>query len=350
MIPIVYFRSSSFNCHRFCPMQYYLEYTLGWRGKSGQKADKGTIVHKALEICAVCKKGAQDGKKTITDDIVGKVATNLYEPEYLETIIEKVYKYYTEATSHHTWTLKDLKDCTEWTWKALRYNEGMFDPRNRDVVDAEPHFDITIDQEWAKYSYNVEGEKVEGQLALKGTVDLVTDLGDNVYEIIDWKTGKRLDWATGEEKTQEKLFNDAQLRIYHYAMKHLYPHVDTFLVTIYFINDGGAFTIHLQNEDLPKTEEMLKKKFKLIKETERPNLVKSWKCSKLCHQGKSTFEDTDIDPLIERRSGYPTRYGEYMTKCEQTNYMIKEYGIEWVTENIKSPDHVIGKYKAPGEV
>ena len=57
MIPIVYFRSSSFNCHRFCPMQYYMEYTLGWRGSSNKKADKGTIVHKALEICAVAKKG-----------------------------------------------------------------------------------------------------------------------------------------------------------------------------------------------------------------------------------------------------------------------------------------------------
>ena len=247
-------------------MQYYLEYTLGRRGKSGQKADKGTIVHKALEICAVCKKGAQDGKKTIKDDIVGKVITDLYEPEYLETIVEKVYKYYATACSHHKWTNKDLKDCIEWTWKALRYNDGMFDPRNRDVVDAEPHFDITIDKEWAKYSYDVEGEKLEGNLSLKGTVDLVTDLGDNVYEIIDWKTGKRLDWATGEEKTQEKLLNDAQLRIYHYAMKHLYPHVDTFLVTIYFINDGGAFTIHLQDEDLPKTEEMLQKKFLFIKE------------------------------------------------------------------------------------
>ena len=212
MIPIVYFRSSSFNCHRFCPMQYYLEYALGWRGESNQKADKGTIVHKALEICAVSKKGAQDGKKTIKDDIVGKVITDLYEPEYLETIIEKVYKYYSDACSHHTWTTKDLKDCTEWTWKALKYNEGMFDPRNRDVVDAEPHFDITLEEEWAKYSYDVGDEKLEGQLSLKGTVDLVTDLGDNVYEIIDWKTGRRLDWATGEEKTQEKLFKRCSIK------------------------------------------------------------------------------------------------------------------------------------------
>ena len=144
--------------------------------------------------------------------------------------------------------------------------------------------------------------------------------------------------------------HDAQLRIYHYAMKHMYPHVKTFLVTIYFINDGGAFTVHFQDKDLAKTEEMLQKKFLFIKETEKPQLVKSWKCSKLCHQGKSTFEGTSIDPIIERRSGYPTRYGEYMTKCEQTNYMINKYGIDWLTENLKSPDHIIGKYKAPGEV
>ena len=57
-IPIVYFRSSSFNCHRMCPMQYYMEYGLGWRGLSGKKADKGTIVHKILELAARAKKGS----------------------------------------------------------------------------------------------------------------------------------------------------------------------------------------------------------------------------------------------------------------------------------------------------
>jgi hypothetical protein len=30
--------------------------------------------------------------------------------------------------------------------------------------------------------------------------------------------------------------------------------------------------------------------------------------------------------------------------------MIEKHGIEWVTQNMMSPEHVIGKYKAPGEV
>ena len=356
MIPIVYFRSSSFNCHRFCPMQYYMEYVLGWRGPSNKKADKGTIVHKVLEITAVCKKGAQDGKKIIVDEHIGRVSTCNYTPEYLNKIIDRVYEYYTSRIEHHDWTDKDAKDINKWVWKALQYNDGMFDPRNRDVVAAEPHFDFTIDEDWAKYSYQTEEGLLEGNLAMKGTIDLVTDLGDGVYEVIDWKTGRRLDWATGEKKTQNSMFADAQLRIYHYAMKHMFPNVSSFLITIDFINDGGAYTLHFQDKDLAQTEEMLRQKFEFIKSTDTPKTIRqldpsqSWKCTKLCHQGMSTFEETGIKEITEKRPRQKTKYGETMSKCEQTRYMIKKYGIDWVTQNLKQPDHKVGLYQAPGEV
>ena len=152
-IPIVYFRSSSFNCHRFCPQQYLVEYFLGWRGPSNKKADKGTIVHKVLEIAALAKKAAQDGKKTFIDDVVGETKTADYREAYLEELVEKVYNYYTKAFSHHEWTNKDLKDCKNWTWKALKINGGMFDPRHMNVVAAEPHFDFEIKEDWAKYQH-----------------------------------------------------------------------------------------------------------------------------------------------------------------------------------------------------
>ena len=356
MIPVVYFRSSSFNCHRFCPMQYYMEYTLGWRGPSNKKADKGTIVHKVLEICAVAKKGLQDGKKIIVDEHIGRVSTGNYKPDYLNKVITRVYKYYTDRLQHHIWTNKDAKDCELWVWKALQYNDGMFDPRNRNVVAAEPRFDFNIENDWAKYSYDLNNDSLNGQLAMKGTIDLVTDLGDGVYEVIDWKTGRRLDWATGKEKTQANLFNDAQLRIYHYAMKYMFPDVSTFLISIYFINDGGAFTLHFQDKDLKDTEEMLKQKFEFIKNTDDPKIIRhidpkqSWKCTKLCHQGMTTFEDTHVASIKEHRPRQKTPYGQPMTKCEQTRYMIKKYGIDWVTNKCAHPDHVIGTYQAPGEV
>ena len=239
-IPIVYFRSSSFNSHRMCPMQYYHEYTLGWRGSSGKKADKGTIVHKVLELSALCKKALQEGHSTFKDSEIGEIETSNYNPEYLDEIIDKVYEYYTSRTTHHDWKPLDLKHCRKWVWKIFDDNDGLFDPKNRVVVDAEPHFDFEVEE----------------------------------------------DWATGKEKTPAKLQNDPQLRMYHLAVKKLYPHVKSFLITIHFMNDGGPFTLHFQDSDIKETMEMIKAKFEVIKETTRPQQVKSWKCSKLCSANK----------------------------------------------------------------
>jgi hypothetical protein len=328
-----------------CEQQYFLEYVLGWRGPSGQKADKGTIVHKVLEILAVIKQAQQNNESKIIDDIIGDVDTKKYN---LNTIIEKVYKHYTEANSHHKWAPKDYKDCHAWVYKAIEFNDGMFDPRNRNILCPERHFDFCINKKWAEYSYETPDGTIKGNLALKGTIDLVTLASPNTIEIIDWKTGRRLDWATGEEKTQEKLENDPQLRIYHYAISHLYPDIEHIIFSIYFINDGGPFSICFDKSDLPKTEEMLRRKFDIIKNVKRPKLNKSWMCSKLCHFGKTTFNNTAIEPLTEYRLGQSCSEGTTMTKCEQVKHDIELHGMNHVVESYKHPNHSFGSYKAPG--
>lgn len=329
-----------------CEQQYFLEYVLGWRGPSGQKADKGTIVHKVLELLAVIKQAQQDGIDIVQDDIVGELIVNKYN---LNTLIEEVYKHYSETNSHHKWSIKDYKDCHAWVYKAIEFNNGMFDPRNRHIVCPEQHFDFTIDQPWAKYKYDLsDGSKLDGNLALKGTIDLITKVDDKTLEIIDWKTGKRLDWATGQEKTQEKLEKDPQLRIYHYAISHLYPDIEHIIFSIYFINDGGPFSVCFEKEHLKETEDMLRRKFEYIKNTKKPKLNKSWMCNKLCHFGKTTFQDTSIEPVIEYRDGQVSQKDNFMTKCEQVKHDIELYGINTVVDLYKHPNHTFGKYKAPG--
>ena len=64
---------------------------------------------------------------------------------------------------------------------------------------------------------------VQGQLAIKGTIDLVTKINDDTIEVVDWKTGRRMDWATGEVKDYKKLESDPQLLLYYYAISKLYP-------------------------------------------------------------------------------------------------------------------------------
>ena len=345
---ITYFRSSSYNTHSMCEQQYFFEYVLGWRGPSGQKADKGTIVHKVLEILAMIKQGQQNNLTHINDDeFLGEIDINNYS---LNSIIEKVYKHYTTANSHHTWALKDYKDCYNWVYKAIEFNNGMFDPRNRNILRPEQHFDLVIEKPWAKYNYNIDNQNIEGYLGLKGTIDLITLANEDTIEVIDWKTGKRLDWATGQEKTQEKLEKDAQLKIYHYAIKKLYPHIQNVIFSIYFINDGGPFSMVFHDDDLIDTENMLRAKFEIIKNTKKPRLNKSWMCNKLCHFGKTTFENTSVQPISEYRDNQVCQKGSFMTKCEQVKHDLELYGIDATMGVYKHPKHAIGSYKAPGSV
>jgi hypothetical protein len=344
---ITYFRSSSYNTHSLCEQQYFLEYVLGWRGPSGQKADKGTIVHKILEILAFIKKAEQDSIASIEDDIIGQVDIHNYD---LDKIIDLVYEHYVTQTQHHKWTQKDLSDCRAWVNKAISFNNGMFDPRNRNIICPERHFDFEINRQWAKYSFETPNGPMSGNLALKGTIDLVTSLSPNTIEVIDWKTGRRLDWATGKEKTQEKLEKDPQLRIYHYAISHLYPEIEHIIFSIYFINDGGPFSVCFDKSHLLETENMLRNKFELIKSTKKPRLHKSWMCNKLCHFGKTTFENTHIIPTTEYRDNQVCQKNNFMTKCEQIKHEVELNGIDQVTKEYQNLNHSIGHYKAPGSI
>jgi hypothetical protein len=330
-------------------MRYYLEYNLGWYGPGGCAAIKGTIVHKVLEIFAIIKKAQQEGKKDIYDAEFLKNIKIKDIPDDM-TLTEQVFEFYTKNNEHINWTKKDLTDCKSWVNKTLEMNGGIFDPRDREIVQPEQEFDIEIPYDWANYSYDVNGQKVEGKLHIKGTIDLLVKVDEGFYEIIDWKTGKKFNWGKGVAKTDNDLKSDPQLMLYHYAATLLYPEIEDILVTINFINDGGPTSVAFTKKDIKRTEEMLKTKFELIKQTRIPRLNRGWKCSKFCHQGKTTFEGTGIDPQIEDRENQVTPMGELRTKCEQTKYMLANKGMDWVNEHYTKKGFSVASYKAPGSV
>lgn len=329
-----------------CEQQYFLEYVLGYRSPSNKKADKGTICHKVLEILAHIKLCNQNNETIYNDDLIGQIDINLYD---LDKITRDVYSHYTSQFKHHEWTPTDLKDCLKWVNKAIVDHNGAFDPRTRTIVQPEQHFDIVIDKPWADYSYKTKDINLEGKLAIKGTIDLITKVNDSTLEVIDWKTGRRLDWATGQEKTLEKLYNDPQLKIYHYALSKLYPEYDHIIMSINFINDGGAFSMCFDKSDLNETENLIRKKFEQIKSCKKPRLSKSWKCTKLCYFGKNIFENhPSVLPILEYRDNQLCGKGNYMTMCEQIKHDIELKGMDSVVDEYTTPGYTIGAYKAPG--
>lgn len=331
-----------------CEQQYFLDYVLGYKSPSNKKADKGTIVHKVLEILAGIRQSEQNNSPNYIDDILGDI--NIYDYN-LDHIVEKVYMYYTSQFKHHEWLPKDLKDAHLWVNKAITDHNGSFDPRSRHIVQPEQHFDIVIDKPWANYQYETKDGLIEGKLAIKGTIDLITKVNDSTLEVIDWKTGKRLDWATGQEKTLEKLYVDPQLKIYHYALSKLYPQYDHIIMSINFINDGGAFSMCFDKSDLLATEDLIRQKFEQIKKCTKPKLNKTWKCTKLCYFGKNTFENhKNILPIIEYRDNQVCAKGSYMTMCEQIKHDTELNGMKNVVDTYTTDGYSVGKYKSPGSV
>jgi ATP-dependent helicase/DNAse subunit B len=337
---VTYIRSSSYNNYAFCEMQYFLTYVLGHPSTSGKKAQLGTIVHKAMECLSACKKRLQYGEHkqmSIEDDKLGKIdftKRKLATKKFVNEMIDLSYDYYT-STCVHNYTNADHKFCKKMTWDALEYNGGQFDPRKRNIVASEPHFDIPIEEDWAKYSYELpSGETVEGQLAIKGTIDLVTEVDDGVIEVIDWKTGRRLDWATGEEKTYEKLSSDPQLLLYYYAISNMFPDYDQAIMSIFYIRDGGPFSMCFDKEDQDKFLGMLKKRFESIQHNQTPKLISknrsNWKCTKLCHFYKNNWEGTNT------------------CMCSYVEDHLKENGMSDTIRDCTKEGFAIGHYEAPG--
>ena len=339
---ITYIRSSSYNNYAYCQMQYFLTYVLGYQTVSGKKAELGTIVHKVMECLAGLKKADQDASPRvkylkIKDDALKDVKCKrsaLMSEDLIDELLDASFKFYT-STSVHSWDMSDKHMCHNLIWKTLKYNSGQFDPRKRNVLEPEPHFDIPIEEEWAKFTYQMpDGKEVKGQLAIKGTIDLVTTIDENTIEVIDWKTGRRLDWATGEEKTYEKLCSDPQLLLYNYAISKLFPQYKQAIMSIFFIKDGGPFSMCFDKNDQKLFLEMLKSRFQEIQKNNSPKPISgdrnSWKCTKLCHYYKNNWPETNEN------------------MCMYIEKHIKKYGMEKTVADCTRKGFDIGFYESPG--
>lgn len=344
---ITYFRSSSYTKWDFCPQQYFIIYNLGLPEPTNKKAEMGTITHKVLECLGSAKKCIQDGVTSFEDDALGLIdfgtEKTIFKDSFVNHLHDLSWKYYTGKSENRYKTL-DYYDVRKWAFTALRYKGGIFDPRKRKIVAPELSFDFEIDEPWADYEYELHnGEILKGKLRLKGTIDLVTEELPGVYESTDWKTGRDIDWATGQQKDYKKLTTDAQLRFYHYALTNAFPDIKQFVPTIYFINTGGPYTMPFGPEDIETTKRNIKCRFEKIKKNKRPSLIKygshGWKCEKLCHFGKTEHPSGAID----------RRTGECHTICSYLAEKIREQGMDTVLKEDKIESFEFDTYKNPGE-
>lgn len=320
-----------------CQMMYYFQYVLGFENKTNKKAVMGTVFHRAMQVLGDKKVAQKKGETFLENDDLPDMTFK--QCDDLEYVMRECFEYYKKHEEDVGLTEAEYKTCLGWFRKALAFKGGMLDPRNQDVDSTEEFFDLEIDREWASYDFEVDGKKFEGKLGIKGTIDLIIRENDAYFQVLDYKTGKRLNWATGKEKTYEDLCSDKQLMLYYYALKRLYPERD-FYVSIYYVNDGGLFDIVFGPEDFEKAEKMFERRFREVQRTTKPKCISRdcshWKCQKLCKFS---------EPVDGRFGSSPEDADKPV--CQYFREMIDEKGIDYVTNEYANVSK-IGAYGAGG--
>jgi hypothetical protein len=278
-----------------CSWKFALNYVLGLREKPNHKAELGNMVHKALELLAHRRVCEQEGRAWFEEPEIGLAFRA--DRMTVEAAADFGFEHYKKKNeSQHNWTESFREQVHHLTRHTVEFNDGMFSPLKRKVIAPEQYFDLPINEPWAYYDFKdpFTGNRIKGQLAIKGTVDLLTEGLTDVLEYLDWKTGARKNWATGDVKTYVKLRNDSQLLLYFYALSRLYPQYRYIFTTIFFCRDGGPYTLHFsREEDIPRALDMLKTNFEAIKNTQRPARI--WDdpeerrrvCFSFCSYGKT---------------------------------------------------------------
>lgn len=129
-------------------------------------------------------------------------------------------------------------------------------PWNFNIVDSESRFEAEIEDE-------KNGEKH----VLAGIIDRIDkDRDDKIYEIIDYKTQKRL-------PSKDMIDQDLQMSIYHLGLMKRWPHLSpaNIKLSFYFLKHGEKISTSRLEEQLEKTKKTVIKTINEIEERKADN-------------------------------------------------------------------------------
>lgn len=335
---------SSVESFGMCQQKYFMENILSFRGEGGLKADIGSAVHAVMEYLALIKKASQTQSFPITieNDELGTFTCDQAEWEYTrvlndleiavinksrvnkgtyvdqvpiksgyvrraETVIARLEALAkAKFLDKHDMTAVHVRDFNNYIWMTLE----QFDIFNANIIDVEFMFDIELPFDWAK---DQNGQYVR----MKGFIDLITEPAPGVFELVDYKTGRRGELLKDDKKTYKDMKNDLQLAMYTYVVNQLFP--DKFIMaSLLFIRDGGLYTItneEYQNREFVEFE--LKRHFEEVRNCKVPRLLDETRnhfvCKYMCPAAKAkTFSNNVCD-------------------CQFIKSAIAEMGIDTVT-------------------
>lgn len=220
---------SSIETYLQCPQRYKFQEIDRIRVPKSKEAIFGTLIHDTLKF--------------------------MFQRDPLYPTLEEVLAYFRSHWPAQESLIAESKhDMLKRAWteeeEKLYLNEGVRilkkfyeknAPWNYTVIDLESHFEVTLTD-----------EKTGEVHILAGNIDRIDKIAENAYEIIDYKTSKRM-------PSQDALNKNLQLSLYSLGLQKRWPHIapDAITLSLYFVKHGEKLSTVSTKEATEQTKKNL---------------------------------------------------------------------------------------------
>lgn len=226
---------SAIETYLQCPQKYKFQEIDKIKTSKSREAIFGTLVHETLKYMF-----QRDPLFPTLDEVVGYFRTHWPKPA---------------ENKKPLWSPDEEKIYFEEGVRMLKKFYEKNAPWNYTVLDLESHFEVSL-----------KDEKTGEIHILAGKIDRIDKLLDDTYEIIDYKTSKRM-------PSQSDLDKNLQLALYSLGLQKRWPHIkpEDIKLSLYFLKHGEKLSTHITADATEATKSHALKVIADIQDHQRNN-------------------------------------------------------------------------------
>ncbi len=218
---------SAIGTYKQCPQRYYFQEVEKIRVPKSREAIFGTLIHSTLRFMF-----SRDPLFPTLDEVIEHFRANWPKLENFNK--DAVWDF-----QKSPWSESEEQAYFKQGVIMLKRFYEKNAPWNFHVVDLESRFAITLTD-----------EKTGATHTIAGIIDRIDQLPDGGYEIIDYKTSKRM-------PAQEVINRDIQLSLYATGLQDRWPHLkpEEIMLSLYFIKHGEKLSTTANEKTAAETKE-----------------------------------------------------------------------------------------------
>lgn len=232
---------SAIETYLQCPQKYKFREIDRIKASKSHEAIFGTLIHQTLKFMF-----KRDPLFPTLDEVIGYFRENWPKREVFEEGIKN-------NPLKRGWNEEEEKIYFEEGVRMLKKFYEKNAPWNFSVLDLESRFEIAL-----------EDQKTGETHILAGIIDRIDKLPDETYEIIDYKTAKRM-------PSQDALDKNLQLSLYSLGIQKKWPHIkpEDIKLSLYFLKHGEKLSTKATAATTGQTKEHILKSIREIQEKQR---------------------------------------------------------------------------------